>query len=750
MVRWPVPPAPRRGINLVGLIVLVLAMVGIGVGMMRLAQQAGRSGHWFHDGQLAHDVADAGLKQMLYQLTRTNSLAAVPQAPQELQAALTQVFTAVTGGQAPGTIDLMTKAGGYPPAIVSLLKRIKDHAPLVDVELEVKLTMAPSTPLWDNLLEGVPAVQGERKGSISLQSKATVKSPIGIPMTRRVILEKGYKVINLVPPVLGRFSLFVQDSPPAADNPNRVPMRFDQPATGASNGNAVYDGNARPLVLESDVVEPLVAANTKDLDRGRFVGAISDLKFLDKQGWVYLGGTPAAPWKLNLAHGYGEGGESPLVPGFRPLQPTPGPAGFNNGMKTELDAQLAGANQSSTCVADLSGPTDGLYTVLHGFAENFELISLPTGGNRVVQPGGARSPLMDFNDVTPDDTSCLRLFGEPERCSPTLVFGPAYRLVMQRAMVWALIGGFGCNKAGRRPFHCFRWGKHGPREERVIAAGFQDLPNYKLFGTYVREDRPFAEALQVVLSAQGNGTYGSTGLLTQSGTGGTDKTWSSDLFPLINNFAPATGLPPPALDALVQGKLDSPLIYKGALSAGFKAFSEVMQKKLTYELKPDAFTRLVVTQGKIKVPGAILVDQPGPLTIPAITKIEEGGILMSQGPITISGDIVHGPPPAAPALPEPLTIVSLKGDITIAPSVRNIEAMLIALDGQVKFGGAGDITITGGVATKVLDPKTIVLGGKRKIKYSKDIDPNGPNRTVFKVFYGGEDRVACVGEEEKP
>lgn len=746
MVRWPRPPAPRRGINLVGLIVLVLAMVGIGVGMMRLAQQAGRSGHWFHDGQLAHDLADAGLKQTLYQLTRTNSLAAVPSAPPELQSALRAVFQAVTGGQSAGSIDLMTKATGYPPAIASLIKRIKDHAPLVEVDLEVKLTMAPATPLWPGLLEGVPALQGERKGSIRLQSKAMVKFPLGIPMTRRVILEKGYKVINLVPPVLGRFSLFVQDSPPV--DPNQVPMKFTQPGTGASDGNAKVDSSAYPLVLESPVKGVLVAPGATVLDRAAFVTSISDTKFLDKQGWVYLGGTAAAPWKLNLAHGYGEYGESPLLPGFRPTTPTPfvpDPTGFNDRIAAEVTSQLAIAN--SACSANLGGPGDGLYTVLHGFANNYELISLPTGGERVVQQGGTRADLMKFDDVTPDGTSCFRLFGEPGACSPTLVFGPAKRLVMQRAMVWALIAGIGCTKAGRRRFHCFRWQKHGPREERIIAAGFQSEANYKLFGTTVRDDRPFAESLQVVLSAQGNGTYGSMGLLTQSGTGGTDKTFSSDLLPVLQNFQPATGLPPAALTALVNGTLDSPDLYKGNLSAAFKAFNAVMEKKLTYYVKPEAFTPAILDSGKLTVRGAILVDQPGPLAIPAIIEIKEGGILMTQGPISINGDIVHGTV-TPPAQPEPLTLVSLKGDITIGAGVRNIEAMLVALDGQVKF--AGDVTITGGIATKVLDPKTIVQGGKKRIKYSADIDPNGPNRTVFKVFYGGEDRVACVGEEEKP
>ncbi|HMS79095.1 MAG TPA: sulfite exporter TauE/SafE family protein, partial [Burkholderiaceae bacterium] len=50
---------------------------------------------------------------------------------------------------------------------------------------------------------------------------------------------------------------------------------------------------------------------------------------------------------------------------------------------------------------------------------------------------------------------------------------------------------------------------------------------------------------------------------------------------------------------------------------------------------------------------------------------------------------------------EPLTLVSLSGDITLEAGARSVDAQLVAMGGKVKF--AGGVEIIGGIASKTLD-----------------------------------------------
>ena len=759
--------AARRGINMVGLIILVLALVGIGVGLMTLSQQAGRGGHWFHTGQMAHDLADAGLKQVVYLLARANSASAAQALP--LGPQLKTVYDAIVGnGPAPPDgIELLKFPGGGtpPPTIQSWVDRLKKDWPQVDVELSVKLQLRPSEPLWAGSLEGVPAQTGEKRGAIALTARALVKPPSGIAVERRIILEKKYKVINLMPPVLGRFALFTLEAP-TADDPNAVKMKYDW--NPPLLGSAQVDGNANPLILESKVASPLIGPAPNQLDRNQFIQSITDLKFLDSQGWVYLGGTAAAPWKLRLAHGFGEAGETPMLPGYKPTAPAPfSDATMKNRMVTEYQNAMQ-ANSDSTlvpCRLDFITPAEGFYLTLHGFSTNYEGISLdPPNPLETVDPafstGNGPGPAMDFKaeGAGQGETACVRLFGDALKCSPTLVFGPVNRVLMQRARFSASVisapgGQCRLSPSGTQllTVNVYKWGQQdGTVANQIVNAAYQNTTTFDTNGTAVKTE-PYVEGLNSILAAGGNGNYGLDGCLVQTNVPGTDKTFTSDLFPAFNGFTPAAGLSAAAKAALTNGTLDAKDVYKGALSDGIKAFNAVMDKKYTYMIEAGKFEPMVFDQGKLNVPGAVVVDSQSVLSLKQIREITAGGILINKAGVTITGDIAHGTP-AAPAgggpapQPEPLTIVAAKGDITIAAGVQNIEAMLISYEGSIKFAGTNDLTITGGIAAKTLDVKGITSGGKKRIKYSELIDPNNAQgRKLLKVFYGGDDFVACVG-----
>src|SRR5690606_3591223 len=116
---------------------------------------------------------------------------------------------------------------------------------------------------------------------------------------------------------------------------------------------------------------------------------------------------------------------------------------------------------------------------------------------------------------------------------------------------------------------------------------------------------------------------------------------------------------------------------------------------------------------------------------------------IARAPAPPLGSTLTPPAPAAGAALAPLTLVSLNGDITLGPGARSVDCQLVALNGKGKF--AGDVEITGGIAGKTRDLNGLATGAERKIKYSPDNDPLGPNAQLLKVYYGGDDKLQVSG-----
>lgn len=726
-MRLPLRPPSKRGFNVVGIILLVMVLAGAALVYSSLARQAGRGSHWFLDAQTAYDLADAGLKEAVYWLDHANNAGRAAAAP-FMREGLQQAYDALANGSDGTQVILVShdEASTLTPSLRTQLDRLSGASP----KLTVVFRLESSQPLWSGSLAGIPANPKERKSVVSIVATGSIQTPAGIRVERTITTSRGARVISLLPPVVGRFALFVHP-PGGGQDTNAIARRYDN-----TNGDARAEGAAGTLVIKQPVAPPIVTAGTPALVRTQFVGAI-DPKFLDHQGWVFLGGTDAAPWRISLAHGYSEGGDSPLLPGDRGRHQFRGAAGeddqFNRRFMTEFNSHPGSCIMNS--VPDQFNPNRGLYHLHHGTASNYEIIGLSSNVYREVQRGGARIK-MDFGNVP---ASGLRLFGEPGALGPTVVFGPAQRTYFRRSSVIATMGPLECPARGQQLFNLYRINEHAARTQATLRAAFQSDAGYADQGTN-RVEEPYVESLNVVLDSRGGGAYGPDGVLYRlPETGGPAKTFSSDRLPALGTLPAAGGIPDAVLNQLVRGDVNVANLFAGNLHNALGAVQNALTVKMAFTVKAAAFTTRVLVNKVLKVPGIAKVLGSS-LEIGPVDKIEDGGILIVDGPIRIRGDVVRG------GTQEPLTLVSTTGGITVEGAVRTVEAQLIALGGKLTLPG-GALTVKGGVAARELDLPSLQGGtAPRVVEYTEELDPLGPNADAsLRVYYGNDPRVSVDG-----
>jgi hypothetical protein len=705
-------------------------MGGAGLVFMHLARQSGRSGHWYYQSQIAYNLANAGLKETFHQLQAQNNRArAQAQAATGPGGALTQVLDALLQGSAPpSSIRLIdsSNAGTLPPSLAMQLSNLRAFAPTIEVDLSIQ---APG-PLWPGPVEGIPANPRERAGRILLVARASARNEAGLRVERTVSLQKAYKVVSILPPLLGRFVLFTHAGP--RSDPNFVPMTID-PGTGECS---LDPGGARPLIVRAGAAVEPVRRGTNDLDRKTVLTAFPSDRFLDTQGWIHLGGDGTGPWNLRMAHGTRDAGETPLLPGYR----------FRTSYRTGQDQLFmqqfeSAINAVGRCATRFVPPLDGLYYLHHGFATNFELVGVdPSLRGTVQSPGGGRKAP---SGLEPALTSGLRLFGPAgDAVSPTLVFGAVNRVMVRRASVQTSIDPVACAlPPGTVVMNLLALGDHGPSFRQVLTSAFGSPADYDRYGTGLEQDQ-WVRNLNTVLDPRSSGQYRLTGELVPQAENVTPRGFTSALLPWLGTLPQESSLAQPTLERLWSGPMDCAAVYTGNLSQGLFAFAKAIRSKLVYRVLPEAVPRRVLVGTTLKVPGIALVDQEEPLVLGPVTSIAQGGILINRGPIQISGDVARG------TGGEPLTLVSLKGDIVIGAAVRSVEAYLVAVDGTVKLP-SGPLTLTGGLACRDLDLDTLrSIPAERSVVYSSDHDPANDAALArsLQVFYGGDECIAVGGE----
>jgi hypothetical protein len=118
--------------------------------------------------------------------------------------------------------------------------------------------------------------------------------------------------------------------------------------------------------------------------------------------------------------------------------------------------------------------------------------------------------------------------------------------------------------------------------------------------------------------------------------------------------------------------------------------------------------------------------------LPAIERVERGGVIVAAAGIELTGDLRRGGA-------EPLALVALQGDIIIRDGVQRVEAQLVALSGSVRFP-AGPFEIEGGVACARLDLASLRNPAEKTLRWAPDMDPADPAARAgrYRVYYGLE------------
>jgi len=721
--------APRNtGFSLPGLIFLLMTLAGIAVAFSHMARQAGRSSHWFFQAQVAYDLADCGLKSVAHVL-QTHSGLGNPQGD-PLERPLRTLFEAVSRGtpiDKPIPFLSTSDPGGLPRTVAEQLRDFERFDPRLDVT--VKITSRQ--PLWKGNLAGFPQDSHEARGTAQLCARATVTNATGLSVSRSISLEWLFKVVSILPPLLGRFSLFVETS--AGRDANFVKIQYDP-----NTGDGLVSGGPMPLIVRSGLAGQAVEPKTNKLDRQSLATTFADPKFLDRQGWIYLGSSGVeGPWKLRLAHGFTGEGESPLLPGYYTH------ALFNG--STVDDALFRGRLQrafgdATRCGVSFVEPLDGLYHLHHGFAMNYEQIGISRGRQFLVRRADGQRIKLEMGS---GEASGLRLFGTPTAISPSLVFGPVERVTVRKSIVSCTFAGTGgsCDTPGTLVFPLFKLQDHTPSTQGPLVTAFGSPEQYEENGPKLWADT-FNQSLGVVLNANGGGLFGTSGVLHRFQQSSAARVFTSDLLPWLGSLSTTDGPSVEARQKLWNGELDSPRVFRGNLDSGLRAFYDVLREKAILRVKPNAVRRRILVGSALRIPGVVVVDQVEPLVISAVDRVEAGGILVSRGPIQITGNIMRGP------AREPLTLVSGAGDIVLSPGVQIVEAYLVALNGKVRFAG-NPVTIVGGVAGHELDLDGIkTQPASRTIRFAEDMDPTGPAlESSYRVYFGGEERLAVFGGE---
>lgn len=648
----------REGITTIAFVMILLVAISIAGTSMFLSRSAGRSTQWFLQAQRSQDLASTALKVVL---ARLEELGADPQ----LQGAgeIQRLVADLRAKNAPApSYQLLVPKELYPwsEELTAQLSLWGEGRP----DVRVTARVLDQNKLWTTEIRELPPDPRERSGWLQLTSTAYTKGRDGRPVGRTLVLERRFKTVSVRPPLLGRFALFVERGP--GMDPNIAAVTFD-----ASTGDARRaSSEPQPLVVRSPVQVELVSGN-------RLRAAQVPSEALDRNGWIYLGfdddpASGAAPqeWDLGLAHGYGKDGDSPQLPGRRVTTP-------------DGDA------------------------LLHGFAQGEEKIGAAISGAVTPPP----PPV--------DATRCagLRLFGSPDRCSPTLVFGPVNRKFRSLPL-----SGSG-TAAAASPTVQSEW---------------------------------YLYSLEQFLYPEAPGSYRPDGVLDESGATrpapaefrsrvGSVQAWLSGLRAAL---LPATGAPVPVPPNNVRdGELNDPLLYLGDLRSGLMRFDQAMRFKAVYEM-PAAPAKERLELDPCSLPGILLVPEPvftggRPGLVLGRLRINRGGILLVAGSIRLEGNVERL------AGAGPVTLVSLKGNIVIGPGAASIDAHLVATTGTVEWPTA--CIIRGGVAARHLDLDNIKkFPAAREIEYDGVADPvTVRDDEDYRVLFGGDDKLAVMGVDER-
>lgn len=554
------------------------------------------------------------------------------------------------------------------PALEGLVEALGDEATLeVDVILEGFGTFEDGAGL-----RGVVPDPREKVGNLSLVARASFR---GVERVAR--LSQELRVVRVTPPVLSKFTLFLHG-------------REEEELNLLSHDPQTYDGIP---TLDGDPATPLVLHHRSDFypavvdQHFHSLASIFDPDFeLDGGGLVYLGGEQN--WTLNLMHGVGDGDYEELF-------------------------QLRRTRYR--WATDLPGVTHE-YGLLFGFYDG--VLESPQLGTAAGPPG-----TMLRRDGTPvlDGSSAMRLYGDVNDVSPTLVMGPVYRSYLAMRLLdglwypWMDADEFAALPMTPPAFASGGYDAYSQRMPRVVVEAYNRAYDYVSTNTesLVEGGRVEAEGTPFLpASALVPARLGRVGPASEAADEGF-------LYPVIGE-EPRGRV---RITREVQGASED--VFAGALADLDAPLMEaLLTRRVTARVEDGAeLLAEYVEDGALTLQGVVRVER-GDLELPGV-RVGAPGMILVDGNVVIQGAIQPSP------REEPLTIVSLGGDIRVATD-QPVHACLVSLRGR--FLSQGKLDVRGSVAASSIDLRQLVRGGDRKdVRYDEGLDPTN-EESYWKAF----------------
>lgn len=577
------------------------------------------------------------------------------------------------------------------------------------VDLDVELTLDRIEPLVDEAEADLGRDGREKTGQLTVTARARIgKTP------RSVVLQRPFKIVNLVAPVTSRFTLFVKD--PAANTPG---------ADGEDPGNGGYNRFRNTIdgspIAGGDSVLPL-----SFLHHGEETASV--LPFDDaRPGWVYLGGDRQIVLNITSGHDVRHG-EGFL---FHSLQES-GSVAERSRLDYLVDPQGAGAPELFRTTYSHKHWKTGLVSMV-----DFKLKRRRLGffeRDNATPAGDVDSGLLGIDPATYNvRSSVLHLFGTGSSPSPTRVFGNVSRSFPEYAGVVVDVDQDGSPDASLKPLLA----SDGAEAGDELPASFELKSDGR---KYLLEDLTLADGRPA--SFEGPDERAFTCATIFSGeldyeTARSQVVVEPYLLGLDTLVSEKTEVPAPQSEALAGEAypLDPAavsILREGAANAQYfdgdldSVDNRAVERRLAFRFDSledfAQWSMQDLSGGTLRLDAPVSVD--GAVDLQGIRTVSEGGILAART-LVVGGLDRQGT--------TPVSLVALAGDITCHFTSR-VEASLVALAGAVLGGPeAREVDLVGNLVARTLAPDAFPAGGT--VRYDTDLDPAGAGPEGYSTAY---------------
>jgi|GEM_PF-1905586 hypothetical protein len=533
----------------------------------------------------------------------------------------------------------------------------------VDLRLGIKQMKLLSGP---DTVGGVPPDDREAIYLFTITADVT-----GEGASLKVIAFKQWRIVNILLPVLGKFTLFTRDQ-------------------GTLTVNGVPDTK-----LPADLRAIPIAINS-----GQSLGSTEKLSALDlkkhilSQGWIFLGGSP---WSLSLSHGWG-------AEKYQDAFTTRGLEYYKvgEGVRSGKDSRL-------------------IQLSLNPSVGEFEWWRMITGFYKELSTTEEFEVLSHLGVDLVSYSSTLNLYGTAQNPSPTLVLGDVRRrwallqgLFNEKNGIWAALPFLQRDEFETEP----TWpGGASPSSVAIIKDNFDDdYEEYKFQMSQVIEEG-YNEGILRALDLS-DPAWNDRFHLECEGL----ESSVQDL--LLLESLTVDSMNKRFCNRIVGGVYslldeDSKLLFEEVDLESFTNLSHLERRSAReYETFQEFLQEHVdPVSGLLDLGGVVTIKGSVNIQTPIVIAIGKGGNLLVEGNVEIGAPIQN---PGR----EPFTIVSLGGDLKVKAS-SPVQASLVALEGTLFLPSR--FQIEGAIAsdTVVIDVPSgsLPLASERNLIYNLSLDP---------------------------